>query len=95
MVLDKRRDYKRRRLIEVYDHPQPSPRLEIPTEEAFATRRRIVLTVIRATDGTEVCGNVREHLRSAPLQMSPCALVEDNRTAVGIGRVACWRLHSG
>ena len=37
VVLDERGHHERRRLIEVYDHPQPSPRVKIATVEALAS----------------------------------------------------------
>ena len=44
--MDGRGHDKRRRLREVYDHPQPTPGIEILAVEALTTRLLIVLAVV-------------------------------------------------
>jgi hypothetical protein len=84
-----------RRFVEVYDHAQPSPGIQISAIEALATRRWVLFAEVRAAYGTENGIGVPKHLRTSALQVRACALVEDDRPPVRVDDLVLGRLHGG
>jgi hypothetical protein len=71
-------------LVEVYDDPQVSTRIEIAAIETLATWSWILLTLVRKADGVQDRCSVLDHLRPAALQMADGALVEDDEATIRI-----------
>jgi hypothetical protein len=67
VVLDEGSHDERLRLVEVYDHSQPSSRIEIAAIEPLAARDRVILAEVRTIDRIENRRGVAEHLRPAAL----------------------------
>ncbi len=84
MILNKGGHDERRRLVEVYDHPQISTRVEIAPIETLATWKRILFAMVRRTDSAQDRGSVLDHLRPAASQMNDGALVEDNEAPIWV-----------
>ena len=85
------------RLVEVYDHPQPAPGLQVATVEALAAWRDVFFAEVWAADGVQDGIQMAQHLRTAPLEVAHGALVERDHAPVGIGRLArlaCHRLQA-
>lgn len=78
MILDEGGYHEGRRLAEVYNHPQPPPRIEIAAIEPLTPRRRIVFMDVRTTYSVEHCLLMAEHLWSPPgeVALGPC--IEDD-----------------
>jgi hypothetical protein len=78
------------RLVEVYDHPQPAPGLQVATVVALAAWRDVFFAEVWPADGVQDGIQMAQHLRAAPLEVAHGALVEHDHAPVGIGRL--WRL---
>ena len=72
-------------MVEVYDHPQPAPRIErILLVEALAARARVVRAVVGKRNRREDQVDVLEQPAAATLEeVQPRARVEDDLAAVG------------
>lgn len=86
---------KCRRLVEVYDHSQPTPWIEIASIETLSARRYVVFTNVGALHRRKDGIDVVEYLRSARAQMSNGAFVEDYATSIRIRRLTSPWLTSG
>lgn len=84
MILDESGHDESRVLVEVYDDPQVSTRIEITAIEALATWRWVLLALVRKADGVKDRCSVLDHLRPAALQMADGAPVEDDEATIRI-----------
>jgi len=63
VILGECRDNEGRRLVEVYDDPQPSVTVEIPAKESNTASHRIIFFKVRTMHGAQNRLNVAKHLR--------------------------------
>jgi hypothetical protein len=71
-------------LVEVYDDPQVSTRIEIAAIETLATWNWVLLALVRNADGVKDRRSVPGHLRPAVLQMADGAPIENDEATIRI-----------
>ena len=87
MVLDECCHHEARRLVEVYDHPQPSPWVKITPVEALASGGRILLANVGAADRVQDPRDVPQHPRPTAREVGFCAVVEHDAATIRVGRL--------
>lgn len=93
ILLHKCGDYEGRGLVEVYDDPQPAPRIEITAIEALPAGRVVIEANVRPIDGVEDRSDDLQHLRPLPSEVASGALVEDHAPPVWISRLTPLACH--
>jgi hypothetical protein len=90
VVLDEGRDHDGGRLVEVYDHPQPPPGIQVSPVETLATGRRVALAMVRTANGVEDCVAVSKHPLAAAGEVTLGSLIENDAATIRI--CGCSRL---